>query len=84
MGDFRTEYNKSYDKIKEKVDLWFRRIYVISFNFYAWFWLYRQIFIRHSDSFEDYLLWAFMTFGMYYFVLDGKNILINIKKKTTT
>ena len=44
MGNLRTEYNKSYNKIKETVDLWFRRIYVISFNFYAWFWLYRQIF----------------------------------------
>lgn len=81
MSNFRTDYEEIYDKIKRKVDLWFRRIYVISFNCYAWFWLYRQIFIRHSDSFEDYLLWAFTTFGMYYFVLDGKDITLTGLKK---
>jgi hypothetical protein len=72
-------YKSIQDKIKPQVILWFKRGYVISFNVYAWFWLYRQIFIRHSNDFEEYLLWFFTTAGMYYFVLDSKDILI--KKK---
>jgi len=52
-----------------------KRIYVIAFNLYAWFWLYRLIFIRES-GFEDYLLWFFATTGMYFFVLDGKDIFL--------
>ena len=41
MSDFRDEYNK----VKPKVILIFKRIYVLAFNIYAWYWLYRQIFI---------------------------------------
>lgn len=75
MSDF-IEIQK---KIKKKIDLWFKRLYVIAFNVYAWYWLYRQVFVRQSDSFEEYLLWGFMTFGMYYFVLDNQDI--NFKQK---
>jgi hypothetical protein len=53
-----------------------RRIYVIAFNIYAWFWVIRLIFIQHSTNFEDYLLWFFATAGMYFFVLDGKDIFL--------
>jgi hypothetical protein len=72
-----------YNKTKPKVILWVKRFYVIAFNCYAWFWLYRQIFIRHSTNFEDYLLWFFTTAGMYYFVLDNDNIFIKPKQKKT-
>lgn len=54
---------------------WVRRIYTITFNIYAWFWLYRMVFIRES-YFEDYLLWFFATAGMYFFVLDGKDVFL--------
>ncbi len=63
-------------KIKNKVIKSTRRIYAIAFNIYAWFWLFRLIFIRHSTDFEDYLLWFFATAGMYFFVLDGKDIFL--------
>ncbi len=76
MSDFKNEY----ERVKPKVNLWFKRIYIICFNVYAWFWLYRQIFIRHSNNFEDYLLWGFMTFGMYYFVLDNDDVFFKTKK----
>jgi hypothetical protein len=65
-----------HQKTREKVSLWFRRLYVAGFNIYAWFWLYREIFIRHSTNFEDYLLWFFTIAGVYYFVLDSKDIFI--------
>jgi len=75
-----SDFQKEYSKVKSKIDLLFKRIYVICFNFYAWFWLYRQIFIRHSTDIEGYVLWAFMTFGMYYFVLDNHDVFIKKKK----
>lgn len=73
--------NKLQTRIKKQVTEWTRRIYVIAFNIYAWFWLIRLIFIRHSTNFEDYILWFFATVGMYFFVLDGKGIFLkNINK----
>lgn len=77
MSDFKNEY----DKVKPKVILIFKRIYVLAFNIYAWYWLYRQIFIKHSTCFEDYLLWFFTTFGMYVFILEHQEIFIKPKKK---
>jgi hypothetical protein len=75
-----SEYQDVYDKMKLKVILIFKRIYVVAFNFYAWFWLYRLIFIKQSTSFEDYLIWFFATFGMYIFILEHKEIFFEIKK----
>lgn len=63
-------------KIIPLVILWFKRLYVVTFNFYAWYWLYRQIFIRQSTNFEDYLLWFFTTAGMYFFVLENTDLKI--------
>jgi hypothetical protein len=74
------DYTSEYKRIKAAIDLWVRRIYVIAFNIYAWYWPYRQIFFKHSSDFEEWLLWAFATFGMYYFVLDSKGIFLKNKK----
>ena len=74
-------YANEYRKTKVVVDLWFRRMYVIAFNIYAWYWPWRQIFVRHSFDWEDWTLWGFATFGMYYFVLDSKGILLKSKAK---
>jgi hypothetical protein len=82
MGDFNSEFKIQQKKLKPKVVLLIKRLYVIAFNIYAWFWLYREIFIRESTNFEDYLLWVFTTAGMYYFVLDSNDILLKIPKKT--
>ena len=69
-------------RINEKIVKWLKRIYVIAFNLYAWFWLYRLIFIRES-GFEDYLLWFFATAGMYFFVLYGKDVFVMDKSQRT-
>ena len=75
MGkDFYSEFQGQQKIIKPKIILWFKRLYVIAFNTYAWVWLYRLIFIKHSSAFEDYLLWFFSTAGMYFFVLDSQNL----------
>lgn len=76
MSIFKEEYNE----MKHKVILIFKRIYVLAFNIYAWYWLYRQVFIRHSTDFEEYLLWFFLTAGMYSFVLDNQDIFFKTKK----
>lgn len=74
------EFKKIQDEIKPKVILWVKRIYVIAFNIYAWFWLFREIFLRHTKEFEPYLLWFFTTAGMYYFVLENQDVFIKKKK----
>lgn len=79
------ETNEEYKiKITKKIVKVTRRIYVIAFNIYAWFWVIRLIFMQNSTNFEDYLLWFFATTGMYFFVLDGKDLFLkemnNIKE----
>jgi hypothetical protein len=82
MTDFNTEFKNQQELIKPKVILSIKRLYVLAFNIYAWFWLFREIFIRHSIKFEDYLLWFFTTAGMYYFVLDNDDIFFKIPKRS--
>ncbi|WP_456314890.1 hypothetical protein [Pseudomonas shirazensis] len=77
---FKTEIKKQQEVIKPKVDLSVKRLYVIAFNAYAWFWLIREIFYRQSTNYEDYLLWTFTTLGMYFFVLDNNDIYFKIRK----
>jgi len=69
-------------KVNDWLVKWVKRIYVIAFNIYVWIWLYRLIFIRES-CFEDYLLWFFATAGMYFFVLDGKDVFVMDKSQRT-
>lgn len=76
--DFSNEFRRQQKTLKPKIILWFKRVYVVAFNVYAWFWLYRQIFVRHSTDFEDYLLWFLTTAGMYYFVLDNNDLFFKL------
>jgi hypothetical protein len=76
----KADFYKEQERIKPKVILWFKRIYVVAFNIYAWFWLIREIFVRSSTEFEPYLLWFFTTAGMYYFVLDNQDLFIKPKE----
>ena len=50
-------------KIKKEITLWFKRIYIIAGNAYSWFWPIRAIFSRSETTFEDYLIWFFLTAG---------------------
>jgi hypothetical protein len=75
----KDDFKSIYEANKERTDLWIRRIYVVAFNFYAWFWICRQIFVRHSCDWEEYALWTFTTLGMYYFVLDTKGLFLKRK-----
>ncbi len=79
MTDTRS-FREIQADIKPKVILYFKRLYVLAFNVYAWFWLYREIIVRRSSNFEDYLLWFFTTFGMYVFVLEHQEIFFKTKK----
>ena len=65
--------NDEFLKIKKRIIFWTRRVYVIAFNIYAWYWLYKLIFITNSTNFEDYLIWFFTTVGVYFFVFDGND-----------
>jgi hypothetical protein len=77
----KTDFQKEQEKIKPIIILWVKRIYVVAFNIYAWYWLIREIFIRNTTEFEPYLLWFFTTAGMYYFVLENQDVFIKSKKE---
>jgi hypothetical protein len=83
-NNFSNEFRRRQEILKPKIILWFKRIYVVAFNIYAWYWIYRQIFIRHSTDYEDYLLWFFTTAGMYYFVLDNNDLSFKITDNDKT
>lgn len=75
MKDFnKNEFLQEYKKKQTLIRLWIKRIYVLTFNIYAWFWVIREIFVRNTTEFEPYLLWFFTTVGMYYFVLENQDI----------
>ena len=67
-------------KIEKHVILWFKRIYVLAGNIYAWFWLIRAVFFQET-SFEDYLMWMFLTAGFYWFIQEHPEIFFKIKDK---
>ena len=75
------EYQEEKQKVESIIILWFKRLYVVAGNFYSWFWLIRQIFVRHSTNFEEYLLWAFLTFGFYWFIIEHDEIFFKKNKK---
>jgi hypothetical protein len=83
-NNFSNEFRRRQEILKPKIILWIKRIYVVAFNIYAWYWIYRQIFIRHSTDYEDYLLWFFTTAGMYYFVLDNNDLSFKITDNDKT
>lgn len=80
--------NKSFKTNYKNVEFWCKKIYVYSANFYCWFWIIREIFWRKSTDFEPYLLWFFLSAGMYFFIRDSKDldIIYNIdeEEKETT
>lgn len=80
MRIMREQFYKTYNKNTQFLTLWVKRIYVIAFNSYAFYWLYRQVFVRHSTDFEEYLLYFFTVAGMHFFVLDNQDVFIKKKK----
>ncbi len=76
LDDFKTEQ----ERIKPVVILWLKRLYVLAGNFYVWFWLIRELFCRKSASFENYIMWAFLSFGFYWFILGHTEIFFKTNK----
>ena len=56
----------------KKLEIITRKIYIWAANIYCWFWLIREIFWRKNTDFEAYLLWFFLSAGMYFFIRDSK------------
>lgn len=66
--------NNSFKTNYKNVEFWCKKIYVWSANIYCWFWIIREIFWRKSTDFEAYLLWFFLSAGMYFFIRDSKDL----------
>lgn len=57
------------ERINYKLNMLFRVIYVLAFNLYSWYWLYKIIWVNKS-TWEDWLNWFFVTCGVHFFVID--------------
>lgn len=80
-SQLQKDYKQIHARLKPKVNLAMKRLYVIAFNFYAWFWIFREVFIINSTNWENYVLWFFTTAGMYYFVLDNNDVFFKSKRQ---
>lgn len=60
------------ERINYKVRMFFRIFYVLAFNVYSWYWLYKMIWINQSNTWEDWVNYFFVTLGMHFFVIDYK------------
>jgi hypothetical protein len=56
-------------EIEYKINMVFRIIYILLFNVYSWYWLYKIVFINNSN-WEDWINWFFVTCGVHFFVID--------------
>lgn len=57
------------ERIKYKINMLFRIIYILIFNVYSWYWLYKLIWLNPS-TWEDWANWFFVTCGVNFFVID--------------
>lgn len=73
-------FQEVQEKVKFTMNIWIKRLYVLAFNIYTWFWLYRAVFINESTPWEDYLKWLFATAGMHFFVLKNNDVFFRNKK----
>jgi hypothetical protein len=49
-----------------------RLIYTYLFNLYAWYWLYKILFVLPFD-WENLVTWTLACLGMWFFVLDNND-----------
>ena len=76
------EFNEIRQKIEKVLNLNLKRVYVVTFNFYSFYWIYKLIFIQEVVTWEDWFLWFFTTTGMNFFVKDNQDIYFKKKKKS--
>lgn len=66
------------DSIKRSVHIWFKRIFIILFNLYTWYWIYKLIFIEQlafleDDNWEKYYWWFLVTGSQYFFFKSNED-----------
>lgn len=66
---FKEKFQESYGVMYPKVMKALGRIYIISFNLYALYWLYAH---GGKATWEDWLQWFFACAGMNFFYMDKK------------
>ena len=74
------KFMKRNEEIEYKINMFIRIIYVLAFNVYSWYWLYKIIYVNIS-TWVDYLIWFFVVAGVHFFVIDySKFWSKNVKK----
>jgi hypothetical protein len=60
-----------------------RLIYTYAFNLYAWYWLYKLIWVLPFD-WENIVAWTFACLGMWFFVLDTDDLAFKKKMNSSS
>ncbi len=60
-----------YTNLLNRAFDWLRKFFIITYNIYGWYWLYKIIFVLEQD-WENYALWFFAMTAQVFFVLEGK------------
>lgn len=57
------------ERSQYQVNMFFRILYILAFNVYSWYWLYKIIWVNDS-TWEDWINWFFVVCGVHFFVID--------------
>lgn len=69
-------------EVEAKIITWLKRIFIIMFNIYSWYWLYKLIWIEQLPFFEGgnwerYYWWFLVTGSQFFFYkANEKEVLI--------
>ena len=81
MAFDKEEFKRRQQRYEKEAWRWIGRLYVISFNAYAFYWLYKHICVTSATG-EEWLQYWFAVVGMNYFYLDKKEeLMFRIKNK---
>ena len=70
--DRRDEYEATQKRIEGKLYLWLDRLYIVAFNVYSFYWLYKIVFLPEY-GWEEFLLWFFACVAVNRFYRENKD-----------
>jgi len=69
--NFSQRYKETYISLLSKTMNFIRKFYIIAYNIYGWYWLYKIITDpKLKCDWENYALWFFAMTAQLFFVMD--------------
>lgn len=69
--NFGQRYNEAYISNLSKMMNFIRKFYILAYNIYGWYWLYKIIADpKDQYNWEAYALWFFAMTAQLFFIMD--------------